>query len=111
MQVDVFQGVVLFPGSACCNSPGMRLGSCVITVAAVGSAAPPCRHGKRSTVSVEDVKLCCRRSPSLLEFISRHGDSLRAAKEGGEEGRRRKGRKGHTDKAKEPEAMTVEDSD
>ena len=55
------------------------------------------------------MKLCCRRSPSLLEFISRHSDSLRAAREGGEEGRRRKGRKGH--KGKEPEAMTVEDSD
>ena len=66
------------------------------------------KHGKRTTVSVDDVKLCFRRSPSFLKFISRHSDSLRAAKEGGEEGRRRKGRKGHTDKAKEPEAITVE---
>ena len=30
---------------------------------------PPFRHAKRTTVSVEDVKLCCQRTPSLLEFI------------------------------------------
>ena len=71
-----------------------------------------CRHGKRTTVSAEDVKLCCRRSPSLLEFIGRQSDSLRAAREGGEEGGRRKGRKGQKDKGKEVEtAAAVEDSD
>ena len=49
------------------------------------------KHGKHTTVSVDDVKLCCRRSSSLLKFISRHGDSLRVANEGREEERRRGG--------------------
>lgn len=41
------------------------------------------RHAKRSTVSVEDVRLCSRRSPSLSEFITKQGEKLRAEREGG----------------------------
>ncbi len=41
------------------------------------------RHAKRTTVSAEDVKLCSRRSASLLDFITAQGEQLRAAKEGG----------------------------
>jgi hypothetical protein len=44
------------------------------------------RHTKRTTVSVEDVKLCCRRTPSLLEFISGQADKLKAEKGAGKEG-------------------------
>jgi hypothetical protein len=44
------------------------------------------RHAKRTTVSVEDVKLCCRRTPSLLEFISGQADKLKAEREAGREG-------------------------
>ena len=43
------------------------------------------RHAKRTTVSVEDVKLCCRRTPSLLEFISGQADKLKAEREAGKE--------------------------
>ena len=32
---------------------------------------------------MEDVKLCCRRTPSLLEFIAGQADKLKAEKEGG----------------------------
>ena len=46
----------------------------------------PFRHAKRTTVSVEDVKLCCRRTPSLLEFISGQADKLKAEREAGKEG-------------------------
>ena len=35
------------------------------------------RHGKRSTVSVEDVKLCCRRNPSLLKILNEQAEKLR----------------------------------
>ena len=57
---------------------------------------------------MDDVKLCCRRSPSLLEFISGQSDKLRASKEGGEEGRRKGGKKAQ----KEATAtVTIEDSD
>ena len=42
-----------------------------------------CRHAKRTTVSMEDVKLCCRWTPSLLEFITGQADKLKAEKEGG----------------------------
>ena len=35
---------------------------------------------------MEDVKLCCRRTPSLLEFISGQADKLKAEKEAGKEG-------------------------
>lgn len=41
------------------------------------------RHAKRTTVSVEDVRLCSRRNPSLSEFIKRQGERLRAEKEAG----------------------------
>ena len=44
------------------------------------------RHAKRTTVSAEDVKLCCRRMPSLLEFISGQADKLKAEREAGREG-------------------------
>ena len=44
------------------------------------------RHAKRTTVSAEDVKLCCRRTPSLLEFISGQVDKLKAEREAGREG-------------------------
>lgn len=39
------------------------------------------RHAKRTTVSLEDVRLCSRRSPSLLDFITAQGEQLRAEKE------------------------------
>ena len=43
---------------------------------------------------MEDVKLCCRRSQSLMEFISGESEKLRAARdEGGEEKRKKKGKK------------------
>ena len=35
---------------------------------------------------MEDVKLCCRRSPSLLEFMTGQADKLKAEKEAGKEG-------------------------
>ena len=35
---------------------------------------------------MEDVKLCCRRSPSLLEFMSGQADKLKAEREAGREG-------------------------
>ena len=35
---------------------------------------------------MEDVKLCCRRTPSLLEFIAGQADKLKAEKEAGKEG-------------------------
>ena len=35
---------------------------------------------------MEDVKLCCRRTPSLLEFISGQADKLKAEREAGKEG-------------------------
>ena len=44
------------------------------------------RHAKRMTVSMEDVKLCCRWTPSLLEFIAGQADKLKAEKEAGKEG-------------------------
>ena len=37
-------------------------------------------------MSVEDVKLCCRRTPLLLEFISGQADKLKAGREAGKEG-------------------------
>ena len=37
-------------------------------------------------MSVEDVKLCCRRTPSLLEFIGGKADKLKAEREAGKEG-------------------------
>ena len=37
-------------------------------------------------MSAEDVKLCCRRTPSLLEFISGQADKLKAEREAGKEG-------------------------
>lgn len=37
------------------------------------------KHAKRSTVSVEDVRLCARRSPSLLQLITTQGEQLRGA--------------------------------
>lgn len=33
------------------------------------------------TISMEDVKLCCRRTPSLLEFMTGQADKLKADKE------------------------------
>lgn len=38
------------------------------------------RHAKRSTVSVEDVRVCARRSESLLDFITAQSEQLRAEK-------------------------------
>ena len=35
---------------------------------------------------MEDVKLCCRRTPSLLEFIAGQADKLKAEKEAGKKG-------------------------
>ena len=35
---------------------------------------------------MEDVKLYCRRSPSLLEFMTGQADKLKAEKEAGKEG-------------------------
>lgn len=35
---------------------------------------------------MEDVKLCCRRTPSLLEFMTGQADKLKADKETGKEG-------------------------
>ena len=35
---------------------------------------------------MEDVKLCCRRSPSLLEFMTGQADKLKAEREAGREG-------------------------
>ena len=43
------------------------------------------------TVSMEDVKLCCRRTPSLLEFMTGQADKLKADKETGKEGGREGG--------------------
>lgn len=40
------------------------------------------RHAKRTTVSMEDVKLCCRRNPSLLEHIQNQADKIKADKGG-----------------------------
>ena len=37
-------------------------------------------------MSAEDVKLCCRRTPSLLEFISGQAEKLKAEREAGKEG-------------------------
>ena len=37
-------------------------------------------------MSVEDVKLCCRRTPSLLEFIGGKANKLKAEREAGKEG-------------------------
>ncbi|XP_073513379.1 centromere protein S-like isoform X2 [Phyllobates terribilis] len=37
------------------------------------------RHGKRSTISMDDVKLLCRRSRSLLNHISTHSDEIAAS--------------------------------
>ena len=34
---------------------------------------------------MEDVKLCCRRTPSLLEFIAGQADKLKAEKEAGKQ--------------------------
>ena len=34
---------------------------------------------------MEDVKLCCRRTPSLLEFIAGQADKLKTEKEAGKE--------------------------
>ena len=57
-------------------------------------------------MSTEDVRLCSRRSPSLLQFITEHGEKLKAQKEelqrvvkegGGKEGEGnevKKGKKG-----------------
>ena len=36
---------------------------------------------------MDDVKLCCRRSPSLLEFMSGQADKLKAEREAGRGGR------------------------
>lgn len=60
------------------------------------------------TVSVEDVKLCCRRSTSLMEFISSHSEKLREEREGGE-GRRR-GRKGQKGQPPPPPEDSDEDT-
>ena len=36
------------------------------------------RHAKRTTVSSDDVKMCCRRNPDLLEFISKQAEKQKA---------------------------------
>ena len=44
-------------------------------------------------MSVEDVKLCCRRSSSFHEYITSQAERLKASREEGEEGRRKRGKK------------------
>ena len=39
------------------------------------------RHAKRSTVSTEDVRLCSRHSPSLLQFITEQGEQIKAERD------------------------------
>ena len=38
------------------------------------------RHAKRTTVLMDDVKLCCRRNKSLLEYIQGQADKIKADK-------------------------------
>lgn len=41
-----------------------------------------CRHAKRTTVSVEDIRLSSRRNPSLSDFITKQNEQLRAERDG-----------------------------
>ena len=55
-------------------------------------------------MSVEDVKLCCRRSSSFHEYITSQAERLKASREEEEEGRRKRGKKTQKE-------QTVEDGD
>lgn len=39
------------------------------------------KHAKRTTVSIDDVKLFCRRNPDLLQLISKKSEQLKADKD------------------------------
>jgi len=51
------------------------------------------RHAKRTTISMDDVKLYCRRNPSLLEQIQKQADKIKSDKESEEVKPKTKGRK------------------
>jgi len=68
------------------------------------------RHAKRTTVVVEDVRLCCRRSSSLHDYITSHAEQLRASREE-DEGRQRRGKKGQKEHTAAVQTVSVEDSD
>lgn len=90
-------------------APSQRVTEIVLCLAPPTCDAHPPRHAHRTTVNADDVKLCCRRSPSLLEHISAQSARLRAAKEAqaGKEGGRKKGGK----KGERPAPVPVETED
>ena len=60
----------------------------------------------------DDVKLFCRRSPSLLQHITKHADSLKSAREAQKDkvdaGKKKKSKKAVSE---ESEPLLVEESD
>ena len=68
------------------------------------------RHAHRTTVNGDDVKLCCRRSPSLLEHITAQSTKLRAAREA-EAARKKSGKRGGKGAGPPPTAAEEDDDD
>uniref|UniRef100_A0A8C5SQN7 Centromere protein S n=1 Tax=Laticauda laticaudata TaxID=8630 RepID=A0A8C5SQN7_LATLA len=72
------------------------------------------KHGKRSTISVEDVKLLARRSNSLLKYITQKSDKLSLNNLEQKEKRKKKSaaKKGgkNSNELEEPAAIENEDS-
>ncbi|XP_063173442.1 centromere protein S [Candoia aspera] len=71
------------------------------------------KHGKRSTINVEDVKLLARRSNSLLKYITQKSDELSLNNLEQKEKKKKKSaaRKGrNSNELEEPVAIEKEDS-
>ncbi len=51
---------------------------------------PPCRHAKRNTINIDDVKLCCRHNSSLLKYITDESEELKKEKTHSEGEKKRK---------------------
>ena len=62
------------------------------------------RHGKRTTVNIDDVFLVCRRNQSLLKLIKEEAEKLKIAKE---QARQSEGKK----KGKMKELPTLDEDD
>lgn len=67
------------------------------------------RHAKRTTVSIDDVKMCCRRSPTLLEFITQQADKQKASKDATVATRKRAKKKQREED--EPHVLVEQDDD
>ena len=68
------------------------------------------RHAKRTTVSSDDVKMCCRRNPDLLEFVSKQAEKQKADKDAAQAAKRR-GKKKQVEEEEPPVAAEDEEFD